>query len=60
MTMPNDFPYDVFLSHSAKDKAVMLPFDSLSASAGERARVRCRYGIRALFHAIFDIPVWHF
>src|SRR3954452_11559405 len=23
--MPNDFPYDVFLSHSAKDKAVVRP-----------------------------------
>ena len=36
------FTYDVFLSHSAKDKAAVRPFDSLSASAGERARVRCR------------------
>ena len=40
--MPNDFPYDVFLSHSAKDKAVVRGFVSLSASAGERAKVRCR------------------
>ena len=23
--MPDDFPYDVFLSHSAKDKAVVRP-----------------------------------
>ena len=23
--MPNEFPYDVFLSHSAKDKAVVRP-----------------------------------
>jgi hypothetical protein len=23
MTMPNEFPYDVFLSHSSKDKAVV-------------------------------------
>ena len=25
MTTPNEFPYDVFLSHSAKDKAVVRP-----------------------------------
>ena len=25
MTMPDDFRYDVFLSHSAKDKAVVRP-----------------------------------
>ena len=37
--MPDEFPYDVFLSHSAKDKAVVRPF-SLSASNG--AGVRCR------------------
>ncbi len=52
--MPDHFPYDVFLSHSAKDKAavrlrkdgvkvwfdewVLKPGDSLSS--GERARVR--------------------
>ena len=35
------FQYDVFLSHSAKDKAVVRP-SSLSASTGERAGVRCR------------------
>ena len=23
--MPDDFPYDVFLSHSARDKAVVRP-----------------------------------
>ena len=40
--MPNEFTHDVFLSHSVKDKAVVRPFDSLSASVGERARVRCR------------------
>jgi hypothetical protein len=36
------FPYDVFLSRSAKDKAVVRTFAPLSASTGERARVRCR------------------
>ena len=35
------YPYDVFLSHSAKDKAVVRA-SSLSASNGERAGVRCR------------------
>ena len=40
--MPDDFQYDVFLSHSAKDKAAVRPSHSLSASNGERARVRCR------------------
>ena len=35
------FPCDVFLSHSAKDKAVVR-VSSLSASNGERAGVRCR------------------
>ena len=35
------FPYDLFLSHSANDKAVVRG-PSLSASNGERAGVRCR------------------
>ena len=39
--MPDEFPYDVFLSHTAKDKAVVRA-SSLSASNGERAGVRCR------------------
>jgi hypothetical protein len=39
--MEQHFQYDVFLSHSAKDKAAVRP-SSLSASTGERAGVRCR------------------
>ena len=39
--MPADFQYDVFLSHSAKGRAVVR-VPSLSASTGERAGVRCR------------------
>ena len=39
--MDAQFSYDVFLSHSAKDKAVVR-VSSLSASNGERAGVRCR------------------
>ena len=39
--MPDDFQFDVFLSHRAKDKEVVRVF-SLSASNGERAGVRCR------------------
>jgi hypothetical protein len=39
--MEQHFQYDVFLSHSAKDKAVVRP-SSLSAPTGERAGVRCR------------------
>ena len=39
--MPDEFPHDVFLSHSAKDKAVVRSL-TLSASTGERAGVRCR------------------
>ena len=39
--MRDEFPYAVFLSHSAKDKAVVRT-SSLSASNGERAGVRCR------------------
>ena len=35
------FPYAVFLSHSAKDTAVVRS-PTLSASTGERAGVRCR------------------
>ena len=38
-TLPDGFPYDVFLSHRAKDKA-MVRSSTLSASTGERARVR--------------------
>ena len=37
----SEFTHDVFLSHSAKDKAVVC-ISSLSASNGERAGVRCR------------------
>ena len=39
--MEQHFQYDVFLSHSAKDKAVVR-LSSLSASTGERTGVRCR------------------
>jgi hypothetical protein len=39
--MEQHFQYDVFLSHSAKDKAVVRT-SSLSASTGERAGVSCR------------------
>jgi hypothetical protein len=39
--MGQEFEYDVFTSHSAKDKAVVRP-SSLSASIGERAGMRCR------------------
>ena len=39
--MPDEFQYDAFLSHSAKDKAVVRA-PSLSAPTGERAGVRCR------------------
>ena len=39
--MPDEFPYDVFLKPSAKDKPVVR-VSSLSASNGERAGVRCR------------------
>jgi hypothetical protein len=44
--MPNDFQYDLFLSHSAKDKPVVR-VSSLSASNGERAGVRCRSQLSA-------------
>ena len=44
--MPAEFPYDVFLSHSAKDKAVVR-VSSLSASIVERAWVRCRNQLSA-------------
>ncbi len=37
-----EFQHDVFLSHSAKDKAVGRFSNTLSASIGERAGVRCR------------------
>jgi predicted ATPase len=39
--MGQEFEYDVFLSHSAKDKA-LVHASSLSGSTGERAGVRCR------------------
>jgi hypothetical protein len=39
--MPDLFQYEVFLSHSAKDKTVVR-FVTLSASNGKRDRVRCR------------------
>ena len=46
--MLSEFKYDVFLSHSANDQAVVR-VSSLSASTGERVGVRCRslYLLRA-------------
>jgi hypothetical protein len=45
--MPDEFPYDVFLSHSAKDKAVVRPLaerlrkDGLSPNAkGRRLKAK--------------------
>ena len=38
--MPDGFQYDVFLSHSAKDKAVVRPFaERLRKEGGKRSRV---------------------
>ena len=45
MPESREFPYDVFLSHSSKDKAVVRA-SSLSASTGERAGVRGRSPLR--------------
>jgi len=45
--MPEEFPYDVFLSRSAIDAAAARLFVSLSASTAERARVRRRFGDRS-------------
>ena len=52
--MPDAFQYNIFLSHSSKDKAVVRT-SSLSASTGERAGVRCRSldSLRA-----DDLKVW--
>jgi hypothetical protein len=46
MAESSNFPYDVFFSHSAKDKAGVR-VSSLSASNGERAGVRCRSQLSA-------------
>jgi hypothetical protein len=42
MTVPNDFPCDVFLSHSAKDKAVVR-------AVAERLRVAVRKHLKVWF-----------
>ena len=52
--MPDAFQCDVFLSHSAKDKAVVRA-SSLSASNGERAGVRCR---SLVFLRADGVKVW--
>ena len=46
--MGNDFTYDVFLSHSSKDKAVVRPL-------AERLRA---YVLKAGSTHPFDIPIW--
>ena len=54
--MPDEFPYDVFLSHSSKDKAVVRS-STLSASNGERAGVRCRRrNVAERLRALFSQP----
>ncbi len=53
--MPDHFPYDVFLSHSSKDKAVVR-FSSLSASNRERAGVRCRIPSEQAAFTNYDAP----
>ena len=42
--MPDEFPYDVFLSHSAKDKAVVRPLAERLGADGVKAliTVECR------------------
>ena len=36
--MPDDFPYDVFLSHSAKDKAVVCPLAERLRKDGDTSK----------------------
>ena len=38
--MPDDFPYDVFLSHSAKDKAVVRPLAERLRADGRFTRLK--------------------
>ena len=50
--MPDEFPYDVFLSHSAKDKAV--------ASRFQIGTLKRRQHLTHSPCLGFDIPIWHF
>ena len=40
--MPDEFPYDVFLSHSAKDQAVVRQLAERLWGTGIRARMKAQ------------------
>ena len=71
--MPDEFPYDVFLSHSAMDKAVVRPLAERLRAGG--VKVWFDEWVLKACHDIernqpktaklkagpgFDIPNWHF
>jgi len=50
--MPDEFPYDVFLRHSAKDKAV--------ASRFQIGTLKRRLDLAHPPCLRLDMPIWHF
>jgi len=54
--MPGDFPYDVFLSHNAKDKAAVRPL-------AERLRAQRHFQLLSILNfqlstSPWPLPVW--
>ena len=71
--MPDDFPCDVLLSHSAKDKAVVRPlaerlrtdgvkvwFDEWVLKPGDSIERNQPKTAKIEAGPRFDIPIWHF
>ena len=52
--MPDDFPYDVFLSHSAKDKAVVRPLAERLRNDGLE---HLRFPLQTLAFSLQPFPI---
>jgi hypothetical protein len=51
--MPDEFPHDVFLSHSAKDKAVVRPLAERLRQDGRQGKAECRRQNAEILHSAF-------
>ena len=71
--MPDEFPCDVFLSHSAQDKAVVRPlaerlradgvqvwFDEWVLKPGDSIEKNQSKTAKIAEALGFDLPIWHF
>ncbi|MBM3879422.1 MAG: hypothetical protein FJ387_06835 [Verrucomicrobia bacterium] len=51
--MSAEFQYDVFLSHSSKDKAVVRPLAERLRADGPEAKAECRRQKAEILHSAF-------